>query len=301
MDDMNSTIRLITGLTRKVAFVLIFAFLSAVGHAFADNPADIYKNRGNLYYQKKQYVQAVNEFTKAIEISHDFIEAYYNRGVAYYDMNLYYKAIVDFDMVIMLNPEIKEAYYSRGLAYLKVNKIKLANADISKAAEMGDADAKKMITSGDLAVRIAKEKKRQANISSMLEEKNSAYNRVVAVLSINNEFGGNTVCTTYSKGDPYFDGKDGIFKSIDYFNANDVLVKNVILHTGEYTSGNGWNKTIKWFNPDSTMTKKEIHYTGKKLTYRSIQYFDADGNIVKSVLLDRFGKEVDEKKRFIFN
>lgn len=279
-------------LTRFFVVVLFFACFVVPSSVFGSNLAEIYKNRGNAYYQKKQYSPAVNEFTKAIEINHDYLEAYYNRGLAYYDLNLYYKAIVDFDMVLMLNPDVREAYFSRGLAYSKVNKLKLALSDVKKAADMGDADAQAMLASGELTDRVEKEKRRQANMRTLLDDKQREYNRVVAVISINNVFGGNTVSTTHSKGDPLYDGKDGVFKSIDYFNPNDVLVKTEVLHTASFNSVNGRNKTVLWYKPDSTLLKKEFYYTGRMLSYKGVFYFDEKGNSTKKVLLDKFGKEV---------
>ncbi len=273
-------------------FVFVFAFLTVTSVCFATDPSDVHRDRGNAYYQKKQYAQAVDEFTQAIDINHDSIEAYFNRGVAYYELHLYYKAIVDFDMVLMLDPNVREAYYRRGLAYSRVNKLKLALADIKKAAELGDPSAKTALENGDLTDQIEKEKLRQANIQSVIQDKRNEYNRTVTVTTINNEFGGNTVLTVHAKGDPLFDGKEGVFKSIDYFNAGDVLVKTEIFHTYMFNSVNGRNKTVLWYNPDSTLNKKEYFYTGKKLTLKEELLFDKQGVLLKKVLFDRFGKEV---------
>lgn len=295
MKQYDSTFSNLINLTRFFIVVFLFAFLVFPATVSASNLAEIYKNRGNAYYQKKQYTQAVNEFTKAIEVNHDYLEAYYNRGIAYYDLNLYYKAIVDFDMVLMLNPDVREAYFSRGLAYSKVNKLKLALVDVKKAADMGDSDARQMLLSGELTERVEKEKRRQANMKTLLDDKQREYNRVVTVVSINNEFGGNTVSTTHSKGDPLYDGKDGVFKSIDYFSPNDVLLKTEVLHTAPFNSVNGRNKTVLWYNPDSTLKKKEFYYTGRMLSYKGVFYFDGKGIPTKKVLLDKFGKEVKDK------
>lgn len=295
MKYFDSTPTIFNNLTRFSVVVFLFACLTVPEAVFGSNLAEIYKHRGNAYYQKKQYPQAVNEFTKAIEVDHDYLEAYYNRGLAYYDLNLYYKAIVDFDMVLMLNSDVREAYFSRGLAYSKVNKLKLALVDVKKAADMGDEDARKMLASGELTEKVEKEKRRQTNMKTLLDDKQREYNRVVSVVSINNEFGGNTVSTTHSKGDPLYDGKDGVFKSIDYFSPNDMLVKTEVLHTASFNYVNGRSKTIFWYNPDSTLMKKEFYYTGRMLTYKGVFYFDKKGYPTKKVLLDKFGKEVKDK------
>ncbi len=272
----------------------VFLFVMIPSLVSASNLAEIYKNRGNAFYQKRQYIQAVKEFSKAIEINHDYIEAYYNRGLAYYDLNLFYKAIVDFDMVLMLNPEVREAYLRRGLAYNKVNKLKLALADVKKAAGMGDPDAVKMLESGELALQVEKERRRQLNMRSIIDDKQKEFNREVTVVSLDNEFGGNTVMTTHSKGDPVYDGKDGVFKSTDFFNSSDELVKTVVFHTGAFNSVNGRNKTVLWYNPDSTLKKKEFFYTGKRLGFTGTFFYDSKGNLTSKKIFDKFGKEVKE-------
>ena len=281
-------------LTRFIVSVSLFAGIITLSPAYGAERAETYKDKGNALYLKKQYAQAITEFTKAIQINPDFLEAYYNRGLAHYDMHLYYKAIVDFDMVLMLKPNEKEAYFNRGLAYSKVNKLKLALSDIQKAADLGDGDAKKIIASGEITDRIEKESRRQVTMNALLDEKQKEYNREVAVTTIDNTFGGNTVSTTHAKGDPLFDGKEGIFKSVDHFSASDVLIKTEIYHTGAFTSLNGRNKTVLWYNPDSTLLKKEFYYTGKMLTYRGVHYYDKNGQPTKKILLNKFGKEVKQ-------
>jgi tetratricopeptide (TPR) repeat protein len=258
----------------------------------ASEQAENYKKRGDVFYEQKQYDKAIDEFTKAIKIDPDYLAAYYNRGLANLDMNLYYKAIVDFDMVIMMKPDDKDSYFNRGLAYSRVNKLKLAMGDLKKAAELGDQDAKAMIESGDITSQIERSRSRQMRISAILEGSNKDYNRVVTVVNTDNEFNGNTICTTHSKGDPLFDGREGIVKSMDYYNASDVLIKSEQFHTAAYNALYNKTKTIIWYNPDSTIMKKESILTGSRLTCKKVQYFDEKGNPLRIVLLDRFGKEI---------
>lgn len=250
------------------------------------------KDKGNVYFQKREFAKAAEEFTRAIEINHDYVEAYYNRGLAYYELHLYYKAIVDFDMVLMMDPQVREAYYHRGLAYSRVNKLKLALSDVKKAADMGDVQAIKAMKSGELTERLEKEKSRQVNIQSMIDDKQSVYGRSVTVISIGNEFGGNTVMTAHCKGDPLFDGKDGVFKSVDYFNAGDVLIKTDVFHTYLFHTVNGRYKTVYWYNPDMTLSKTEYFLAGRKLTLKEVRFYDKQGQPVRTVLLNRFGKEI---------
>lgn len=273
------------------AFVVVFTFFMTFGTAFGLTPDEL-KDKGNVYFQKREYAKAVEEFTRAIEINHEYVEAFYNRGLAYYELRLYYKAIVDFDMVLMLAPQVREAYYHRGLAYSRVNKLKLALADVKKAAEMGDEKALAALKSGELTDRMEKERSRQANIQSLINDKQNVYGRTVTVTSIGNEFGGNTVMTAHSKGDPLFDGRDGVFRSVDYFNASDVLIKTEVFHTYLFNTANGRYKTVYWYNSDMTLSKTEYFLSGRKLTLKEVRFYDKQGQPVRTVLMNRFGHEI---------
>jgi len=69
--------------------------------------AEDFFNEGVLWYQKGEYDRAVDEFSKALEMSPEEREAYviyYNRGLAYYKNRDYDKAIDDFTKSIQLTP-----------------------------------------------------------------------------------------------------------------------------------------------------------------------------------------------------
>ncbi|RLB23007.1 MAG: hypothetical protein DRG73_06020 [Deltaproteobacteria bacterium] len=89
------------------------------------NPDDasLYNNRGLAYYSFEQYDKAISDFNKAIELKPDFADAYYNRGLAYFRKGSYYnfeprkKAIDDFTKAIELQPDFVDAYYNRAVTY----------------------------------------------------------------------------------------------------------------------------------------------------------------------------------------
>jgi len=87
------------------------------------NDASLYNNRGLAYYNLQQYDKAIADYTKAIEIKPDFADAYYNRGLAYFRKGSSYnleprkKAISDFTKAIELRPDFVDAYYNRALVY----------------------------------------------------------------------------------------------------------------------------------------------------------------------------------------
>ena len=76
-----------------------------------------YSNRGVAYGEKGDIDRAIADFTEAIELQPDFADAYYNRGIAYHEKREYDRAIVDYTMTIGLKPDLVEAYNNRGDAY----------------------------------------------------------------------------------------------------------------------------------------------------------------------------------------
>ncbi|MDR1858907.1 MAG: tetratricopeptide repeat protein [Treponema sp.] len=79
--------------------------------------AEAYVNRGNMYLKLKNYQQAINDCTKAIEelSMDDRVEPYYNRGLAYMKIGEVSKAFDDYNKVIQLDPKNAEAFGKRGL------------------------------------------------------------------------------------------------------------------------------------------------------------------------------------------
>ncbi len=68
--------------------------------------AKFYNNRGNAYYSKGQYDQAISDFNKALEINPRYALAYNNRGVAYYFKREYEKSWKDVEKAQSLGYQI---------------------------------------------------------------------------------------------------------------------------------------------------------------------------------------------------
>jgi tetratricopeptide (TPR) repeat protein len=63
--------------------------------------------------------------------------AYYNRGNAYYDKKDYVRAILDYDHALLLKPHYPVALFNRGLAKLRSGDKVGGNADIAASKAMG--------------------------------------------------------------------------------------------------------------------------------------------------------------------
>lgn len=92
-----------------------------------------YYNRANLYAGMKQYDKALNDFNSAIKYSPEHSENYNNRGLLKRDLGDYKGAMYDFMKVIELSPEDENGYYNRGYTYFMQEKLENAIADFSTA------------------------------------------------------------------------------------------------------------------------------------------------------------------------
>ncbi|HDI72543.1 MAG TPA: tetratricopeptide repeat protein, partial [Candidatus Altiarchaeales archaeon] len=78
-----------------------------------------YERLGLREYEKGNYKQAIEYYSKAIEYNPNDASLYNNRGLAYYNLQQYDKAIADYTKAIEIKPDFADAYYNRGLAYFR--------------------------------------------------------------------------------------------------------------------------------------------------------------------------------------
>ena len=107
-------------------------------HNMPDTIAELL-DKGNKRYQEGNLVQAIEAFSKAINLNPKETKAYLDRGIAYSNMGMYDKAINDFTTLIALNPDYAEAYNNRGWAYLKKALFDRAIKDCSEALRLNPA------------------------------------------------------------------------------------------------------------------------------------------------------------------
>jgi tetratricopeptide (TPR) repeat protein len=91
--------------------------------------------------RKSDWEQAILYYTKAIELSPKNAVAYYNRGDAYFQLKQYDKAIDDFTSAISIPPTDWMALDYRGLAYGTKGDTTNAIRDFNKAIQLQPKDA----------------------------------------------------------------------------------------------------------------------------------------------------------------
>ena len=106
-----------------------------------------YYGRGLSKKKLKDYRGAILDFNKAIEISKYSPKAYYfeSRAISYNMLNDFLNAELDYNMAINIEPENEIYYYNRGEFYIFLKMTDKGCKDLSKAGELGNADAYDLI------------------------------------------------------------------------------------------------------------------------------------------------------------
>ncbi len=113
--------------------------LEAFSVAIAANPdgASVpYYYRGLVYIEQGQVMEAIDDFTKAIEIDSHFPQAYAARGTAYLMTSRPAKAAEDFNKAIQLDPNNATTFVNRARAYMGLQMLEEAEQDLNRAIEL---------------------------------------------------------------------------------------------------------------------------------------------------------------------
>jgi tetratricopeptide (TPR) repeat protein len=95
----------------KRIFLSLSLLLVMTGRALCD-----YMEDGNAMYAKGDFDGAIADYTKAIELNPNNVDAYNNRGATKTTKDDLDRAIADYSKCIQLKPDDAKAYYNRGLA-----------------------------------------------------------------------------------------------------------------------------------------------------------------------------------------
>ncbi len=106
-----------------------------------------YTQRGNAYFKKGQYTQAIGEYNEALEKNPSYIVAYHNRSVAYTRLEQYDRAVNDCNKALQLDPQHANSYYTRGLSYWHLGSKNQAIKDFQAAAKLKNKEAQGFLTS----------------------------------------------------------------------------------------------------------------------------------------------------------
>jgi tetratricopeptide (TPR) repeat protein len=104
-------------------------------HALEINPnyVDALVNRGKAYVLKNQYKDALRDLNHALDFERKRAEIYNMRGDIYLQNKMYDLAIEDFATAISLQPVCSEAYINRAIAYTEIGMKEEAKSDFIQA------------------------------------------------------------------------------------------------------------------------------------------------------------------------
>jgi tetratricopeptide (TPR) repeat protein len=117
--------------SRELLFNLGFAYLeknpSNIAIRLFTNITDLEPSEGAfglgvVYSKQGHYKEAIDNFSKAIELNSSYEDAWYNKGVALFGLGSYDEAIVALDESINLNPNNAKAWNSKGIALSKLRR-----------------------------------------------------------------------------------------------------------------------------------------------------------------------------------
>ena len=96
-----------------------------------------FNNRGLVKGSLKDLKGALEDFSQAIVLNENFEAAYINRGVTYSALKRPTKAISDFNRAIKINPESIEAFTNRAITYRYIKSYKNLCLDLQMIKKLG--------------------------------------------------------------------------------------------------------------------------------------------------------------------
>ena len=92
--------------------------------------------KGENERNKGNYNEAIEFFTKSIQLNPKSFKAFFNRAFTYDKIGLYNEAICDYTSTIRLKPNHSFCFYNRGITYNKIGDYEKSIYDFSKAIEL---------------------------------------------------------------------------------------------------------------------------------------------------------------------
>ncbi len=91
--------------------------------------------------ERGDFEGAIAEFTEALKINPNNVDAYYNQAVVYSQLGNFELAIANFSQALKFDPNFVQAYVNRGSIYLQLGNNERAMADFTKALKINPNDA----------------------------------------------------------------------------------------------------------------------------------------------------------------
>jgi len=133
-----------------------------------DSPV-IFYDRGVAYGARGEYQKAIADYTQAIKLDPGFARAFNNRAAVYAQLGEFEKAVSDCTSSIDLNPENFLAYRNRGLAKHDLGNQEAAIADYDLSIRLNGRSAMTWLYRGNVYLDIGKYKRAVENFDRAIE------------------------------------------------------------------------------------------------------------------------------------
>lgn len=110
-----------------------------------ENFKDAYNNRGIALYHQGKYFEAINDYSKAIQVDSAYIDAYRNRANAYIAYEKWQRGLKDMLFVKSAYPDTAFVYFNLGILYHHLNKNKEALTSLNKAIQLDSLNVESYI------------------------------------------------------------------------------------------------------------------------------------------------------------
>ena len=96
----------------------------------------VWFNKANVYFKKKDYYSALNDYDCAIKIDPNYSDAWLGRGNAFTGLKRYDEAFAAYDKALALKPDLAEAWLGRGNVFIDLSRYDEAFAAYDKAVAL---------------------------------------------------------------------------------------------------------------------------------------------------------------------
>ncbi|MBA4408429.1 MAG: hypothetical protein C0397_03280 [Odoribacter sp.] len=132
----------------KTSFLKLLFFLIALAPNAYSQTAKEYFDSGWAKSNRKEYIEAIADYSKSIVINPNSAIAHINRALAKIKIQDFKGAIIDCNKAIEINPSHSMAYNNKGLARIYLQDYKSAIIDCNKAIELNPNFAEAYINKG---------------------------------------------------------------------------------------------------------------------------------------------------------
>ncbi len=130
--------------------------------------ADIFNNRGIVYFETIDLDNALKDYNQALKIKPDFYNAYFNRANLYFELAEYEAAAQDFSKVIQAYPDSAEVYFYRAKSYLQNGDYDAAYQDLNKVLQKQPKNAQALDSRGYIQLKRRQYQEAQKDLEKAL-------------------------------------------------------------------------------------------------------------------------------------